>query len=97
VRSDDMPAFVIPAGSTRDRSSISGDSKYTALTHIGKSGLERKYEDRLRGEIGYENVEQKSQKFLICVLKNDPDPIRVDARVSDRSRSITLLHVGETP
>jgi hypothetical protein len=45
----------------------------------------------------YESVEQKPQKFLVCVLKNETDPVRVDARVSDRSRAITLLHVGEAP
>ena len=28
-----------------------------ALTHIGKTGLERYYEDRLRGEVGYEKIE----------------------------------------
>jgi hypothetical protein len=45
----------------------------------------------------YEAIEQKPQRFLICVLKDDADPVRVDARISDRSRAITLLHVGENP
>jgi len=64
---------------------------------LGERLLRTWFDTTLRRARPYENVEQKSQKFLICVLKNDPDPIRVDARVSDRSRSITLLHVGETP
>ncbi|MBW3551135.1 MAG: penicillin-binding protein 2 [Proteobacteria bacterium] len=33
-----------------------GEGK-SALTHIGKTGLERAYEDVLRGEIGYEKIE----------------------------------------
>jgi hypothetical protein len=38
---------------------------------------------------------EKTQRFLLCILKNDSDPVRVDARVSNRSRAITLLHVAE--
>jgi hypothetical protein len=37
----------------------------------------------------------KPQRFLVCVLPDDGEPIKIDARVSDRSRSITLLHVAE--
>lgn len=48
-----------------------GDSKYSALTHVGKSGLERMYEDRLRGEIGYENVEQNVEGRVLRVVNND--------------------------
>ncbi|CAN5177119.1 penicillin-binding protein 2 [soil metagenome] len=49
-----------------------GDSKYTALTHVGKSGLERMYEDRLRGEIGYENVETNVEGRALRVVNNVP-------------------------
>ncbi|MEO6172180.1 MAG: penicillin-binding protein 2, partial [Arenimonas sp.] len=38
-----------------------GDSKFSALTHTGKSGLEKFYEESLRGEIGYESVETNAQ------------------------------------
>jgi penicillin-binding protein 2 len=38
-----------------------GDSKFSALSHIGKSGLEKRYEELLRGEIGYEAVETNAQ------------------------------------
>jgi penicillin-binding protein 2 len=38
-----------------------GDSKFTALSHTGKSGLEKFYEQDLRGEIGYESVETNAQ------------------------------------
>ncbi|MEO8160503.1 MAG: penicillin-binding protein 2 [Arenimonas sp.] len=49
-----------------------GDSKYAALTHVGKSGIERMYEDRLRGEIGYENVEQNVEGRVLRVVNNVP-------------------------
>lgn len=38
-----------------------GDSKFSALSHTGKSGLEKFYEIDLRGEIGYESVETNAQ------------------------------------
>lgn len=38
-----------------------GDSKFSALSHTGKSGLEKFYEKELRGEIGYESVETNAQ------------------------------------
>lgn len=48
-----------------------GDSKYSALTHVGKSGLERNYEDKLRGEIGYENIEQNVEGRVLRVVDNE--------------------------
>ncbi|HVR83709.1 MAG TPA: hypothetical protein VMU54_05310 [Planctomycetota bacterium] len=37
------------------------------------------------------------RRFLICVLRNEGTPVTVDARLSGRSQSITLLHVAEAP
>ena len=59
-----------------------GDSKYAALTHVGKSGLERKYEDRLRGEIGYENVEQNVEGRVLRVVNNVPSLPGADLQLS---------------
>lgn len=59
-----------------------GDSKYSALTHVGKSGLERKYEDRLRGEIGYENVEQNVEGRVLRVVNNVPSLPGADLQLS---------------
>ena len=59
-----------------------GDSKYSALTHVGKSGLERKYEDRLRGEIGYENVEQNVEGRVLRVVDNVPSLPGADLQLS---------------
>lgn len=49
-----------------------GDSRYAALTHVGKSGIERFYEERLRGEIGIEQVEQNAQGRDIRVVHRTP-------------------------
>lgn len=59
-----------------------GDSKYSALTHVGKSGLERKYEDRLRGEIGYENVETNVEGRALRVVGNVPSKPGADLQLS---------------
>lgn len=59
-----------------------GDSKYSALTHVGKSGLERKYEDQLRGEIGYENVEQNVEGRVLRVVENVPSKPGADLQLS---------------
>lgn len=48
------------------------DSRYSVLTHIGKSGIERFYEERLRGEIGHERVEQNARGRDIRVLAREP-------------------------
>lgn len=44
-----------------------------------------------------DEVQDKGRKFLICVLRAEPEPVRIDARLSERSRSVTLLHVAEAP
>ena len=59
-----------------------GDSRYAALTHVGKSGLERKYEERLRGEIGYENVETNVEGRALRVVGNVPSKPGEDLQLS---------------
>lgn len=49
-----------------------GDSRDATLTLIGKGGLERRYEDRLRGEIGFEMVERNVQGRVLRVLERVP-------------------------
>ena len=64
-----------------------GDSRNAALTHIGKAGIERYYETRLRGEIGYEEVETNVEGRALGVLRrHDAKPgadlyLGVDARL----------------
>ncbi|GAB2498278.1 penicillin-binding protein 2 [Arenimonas alkanexedens] len=64
-----------------------GDSRNAALTHIGKAGIERYYESRLRGEIGYEEIETNVEGRDLGVLRrHDAKPgtdlyLSVDARL----------------
>lgn len=48
------------------------DSRYAALPYVGKTGIERQYERRLRGEIGWEEVEQNAQGRDLRVLRRTP-------------------------
>ena len=64
-----------------------GESRNAALTHIGKAGIERFYEARLRGEIGYEEIETNVEGRALGVLRrHDAKPgadlyLSVDARL----------------
>lgn len=49
-----------------------GDRRYSVLTHVGKTGIEFQYEERLRGEIGHERVEQNVRGRDIRVLAREP-------------------------
>lgn len=40
---------------------------------------------------------EATKRFLICVVRDDPASIRVDAGLSSRSQTISLLHVAEAP
>jgi len=48
---------------------------YSASFHIGKTGVERVYEDELHGTVGYENVETNARGRVLRVLeRHDPLP-----------------------
>jgi len=47
-------------------------ARYSGTTHIGKSGIERYYEDRLHGEIGLEHVEVNAEGRTLRVLERTP-------------------------
>ncbi|UTW06565.1 penicillin-binding protein 2 [Pseudomonas benzenivorans] len=48
---------------------------YSGTHHIGKTGIERFYEDQLHGEVGYEEVETNARGRVLRVLKRtDPLP-----------------------
>ncbi len=53
-----------------------------ALTHIGKSGLERYYEEELRGKVGYEQVETNVQGRAIRTVGRVPAQSGADLRLS---------------
>ncbi|MGO1208323.1 MAG: penicillin-binding protein 2 [Pseudomonas putida] len=48
---------------------------YSGTHHIGKTGIERFYEDDLHGQVGYEEVETNARGRVLRVLKRtDPKP-----------------------
>lgn len=63
------------------------ESRYSATTHIGKTGIERYYEDRLLGDVGYERVETNAEGRALRVLGRVPSKpgqhlrLSIDARL----------------
>jgi len=62
--------------------------EYAGTTHIGKTGIERYYEDELHGQVGYEKVEVNVDKRPLRVLPDRVAPksgkniyLTVDARL----------------
>ena len=47
-------------------------SQYSATTHIGKTGIERYYEGRLHGEVGYERVETNAAGRVLKIIERTP-------------------------
>ncbi|MEA2093853.1 MAG: penicillin-binding protein 2 [Pseudomonadota bacterium] len=47
-------------------------SNYSGTTHIGKTGVERTYEDLLHGTVGVRQVETTAQGRVVRVLKRTP-------------------------
>jgi penicillin-binding protein 2 len=48
------------------------EARYSATTHIGKTGIERHYEDLLLGEVGYERIETNAEGRALRVLGRVP-------------------------
>ena len=49
-------------------------SNYAGTSHIGKTGVERAYEDRLHGQVGYRQLVVNAQGRVMRTLEtNDPD------------------------
>ncbi|GAB1594690.1 penicillin-binding protein 2 [Lysobacter claricitrinus] len=55
---------------------------FDALTHIGKTGLERAYEDQLRGHIGYEKIETNVEGRPLRTVGRVPAQPGTDLRLS---------------
>jgi penicillin-binding protein 2 len=47
-------------------------ANYSGTSHIGKTGLEKYYEDQLHGIVGYQNVEVNVQGRVLRVLEKSP-------------------------
>lgn len=71
---------------TDDRERLE-QSRYSATTHIGKTGIERYYEDILLGDVGYEQVETNAEGRTLRVLgRQAPKPgtnlwLSIDSRL----------------
>jgi len=55
----------------RDLKRVDG-TNYSASTHIGKTGIEKFYEDILHGKVGLQQVETNAQGRVMRVLKKTP-------------------------
>lgn len=80
---------------------------YRATSHIGKTGIERYYEEKLHGASGYERVETNAEGRVIRVLeRQDPKPgqnlvlgldldlqAAASAALDGRSGAVVVLHV----
>jgi len=91
----------------RDRERLEAD-RYRATTHVGKTGIERQYEQRLHGMSGFERVETNAQGRVLRVLeRRDPEPgedlrLNVDLDVQraayralgDYAGAVVVLEVG---
>jgi len=67
---------------------------YAGTTHIGKTGIERFYEDRLHGEVGYEKVEVNADHRPLRVLPDRlaPKPgenlyLTIDSRLQEATEA----------
>lgn len=46
--------------------------RYSGVNHIGKTGVEKAYEDALHGTVGFEQIETNAQGRLLRVLERNP-------------------------
>ncbi|WP_301388350.1 penicillin-binding transpeptidase domain-containing protein, partial [Thalassolituus sp. UBA2590] len=63
----------------RDQERIEDDEesqrRYSATSHIGKTGIERRYEDILHGDVGYERIETNARgRLLRTMQRENPKP-----------------------
>ncbi|MEY2866207.1 MAG: hypothetical protein RIQ43_233 [Pseudomonadota bacterium] len=81
---DDLFAHVIGYVARLDEADLKamGDERYSVLTHTGKTGLERAYEEQLRGTIGYEEVETNARGRSLGVLKRHTSQAGTDLKLS---------------
>jgi len=68
------------------------DSNYAGTTHVGKTGIEQRYETRLHGTVGYRKVEVTAEGRVVRVLdRKSPVPggniyLTIDSRLQKVAR-----------
>ena len=76
------------------------ERRYSGTSHIGKTGIERRYEDELHGEPGYEQVEVNVNKRVLgTIRKVAPIPgkniyLSIDARLQKVAEDAFEGHAG---
>ncbi len=76
-------------------------AQYSGSSHIGKIGVEKSYEDVLRGQLGYQQVETNAQGRVIRVLTSTPPVagknvyLSIDSKIQAVAEQ-ALLGVGFT-
>lgn len=69
-------------------------SRYAGTTHVGKTGIERYYENLLHGEPGYERVETNADGRALRVLDSTPPKpgknlyLSIDVRLQEAAEAI---------
>lgn len=58
-----------------------GDERYSVLSHTGKTGIERAYEEQLRGTIGYEEIETNARGRSLGVINRHISQAGTDLRL----------------
>ena len=75
-------------------------SNYSGTTHIGKTGIEKTYEDKLHGKAGYSQVETNAEGRILRTLERvAPIPgenitLTIDARLQTRVEAIFNNRAG---
>ena len=75
-------------------------AQYSASSHVGKTGIERTYEDILHGNVGYEKVEVNAQGRVLRTLeRTDPEPgrnlyLNLDAGLQITAEAAFQGHAG---
>lgn len=57
-------------------------TEYSGATHIGKTGIERRYESRLHGKVGIERVEVNAEGRVLRVVGREPAHAGQDLHLS---------------
>ncbi|RXR04214.1 penicillin-binding protein 2 [Pseudoxanthomonas composti] len=78
----DLFAHVIGYVGRVDEADLQAGDINAAITHSGKSGLERYYENVLRGKVGYEQVETNVQGRAIRTIGRVPAKAGADLKLS---------------
>lgn len=81
----------------QEQAALVDESNYEGSTHIGKTGIEKQYEDVLHGFVGNQEVETNAQGRMIRVLnRNAPTPgVHLHLNLSINLQKIAMDMLGD--